>query len=108
MGEKPTMEKISMQQLKEQRFSQAAKFVNDTIKDVESGSLSDGCMYWFKDGITFFGQDFKNRVLSIRSRLIFDLKDGYNLSYVEIEQLLSKVMYKYTDNGNLKINLVIL
>lgn len=108
MGETPTMENITMQQLKQQRFSQATKFVSDTIKEVESGSLSDGCVYWFKDGITFFGQDFKNRVLSIRSRLIFDLKDDYNLSYSEIEQLLSKVMYNYTDNGNLKVNLVII
>ncbi len=94
-----------MQQLKHQRFSQAAKFVKNKIKDVESGSLSDGSVYWFKDNVALFGQDFKNRVLSIRSRLIFDLKDDYNLSYVEIEQLLSKVMYKYTYNGNLKIKL---
>jgi len=100
------MENITMQQLKQQRFSQPTKFVNDTIKDVESGSLSDGCMYWFKDGVALFAKDFKNRFLCVWSDITLILKNEYNLSYSEIEQLLTKLLYEYTDNGNLKIKLV--
>jgi len=96
---------ISMQKLKEQRMTPAEKFVLETIKGVEpSEPNKDGDVKWFKDGKWLFTQDFYFGYLYF-SWVDIDtpLRRYHGLSFSEIKQLLTKILYKYTNNGQLII-----
>ena len=97
-----------MQQLKEQRATPAEKFVLDTIKGVKAEKPNRGgtSVHWYKDGNWLFEQDFRGGCfwvswVHIRSAL----EERYGLSYGETEQLLTKLLTKYTNNGQLKIQI---
>jgi hypothetical protein len=94
---------ITMQKLKEQRLTPAEKFVLDTIKGVRPGEPDkDGYVYWCKDDELFI-QDFKYGNLWVSHKHIWRvLVKEYSLSYGEVQQLINNVMYKYTNNGQLK------
>jgi hypothetical protein len=101
------MSEISMQQLKEQRLTPAEKFVLDTIKGVKPDKPDeyDKIRWCDEDGRCLFRQEFKNGVLWVSyGYLGYFLKDNYNLNYDETKQLLGKLLHKYTNNGQLKIN----
>jgi hypothetical protein len=96
---------ISIQQLKQQRLTPAEKFVLDTIKGAkakEPDSLGD--VKWYKDGKWILVQSFGGGYLWVSYDYIRSvLKKEYALNGVEIQQLLTKLLCKYTNNGKLKI-----
>ena len=98
---------ISMQQLKQQRLTPAEKFVLETIKGVKpSKPNKDSNIGWFKDGKCLFKQDFKNGFLLVNYNAIWSiLRKEYNLNNNEIIQLLTRLLHKYTNNGQLKVGL---
>jgi len=102
-----TEQNISMQQLKEQRMTPAEKFVLETIKGVKANEPDeDGVVWWYKNGKCLFKQDFKNGFLdteydTFNSKLICE----YGLDYNESYRLLTRTLYKYTNNGQLKVGL---
>lgn len=109
------MENISMQKLKGQRMTPAEKFVLDTIKGAKPGENNEyswevnahSQISWYnKDGLWLFMQNFDLGVLSVNwTSFWLVLNEKYNLDFDEIEQLLTKLLYKYTNNGELEITL---
>lgn len=100
------MSEISMQQLKEQRLTPAEKFVLDTIKGVKPDELDeDGIIRWRDEyGRCLFRQEFNNNTLWVSyGYLGYFLEGDYNLNYEETKQILTKLLYKYTNNGQLKM-----
>ncbi len=94
-----------MQQLKQQRLTPAEKFVLDAIKGVEP-SNPDWCgdVAWYKDGKWLFSQSFNYAHLLINHNYFCSiLLKKYGLNKSEITQLLTKLLHKYTNNGNLEI-----
>ena len=101
------MSEISMQQLKEQRLTPAEKFVLDTIKGVKPDKPDEyGYIRWRdEDGRCLFRQEFKNNKLWLGYAYFgYVLDVRYGLTYDESNQLLGKLLHKYTNNGQLKIN----
>jgi hypothetical protein len=98
---------ITMQELKQQRLTPAEKFVLDTIKGVKPRKPDeDGNIDWQKDGYWVFMQCFKENQLWInRIAILLVLEGSYSLKYGEIEQLLTRLLHKYTNNGQLKIKI---
>ena len=99
---------ISMQQLKKQRATPAEKFVLDTIKGAKADEPDeDGNVEWFgKDGNWLFEQDFRGGCFWMSWDYIRSaLEERYGLSYGETKQLLTKLLNKYTNNGQLKIQI---
>ncbi len=95
-----------MQQLKEQRMSPAEKFVLDTIKGVKASKPDEnGDVRWFnKDGGWLFTQDFKSGYVEVSWIDIVTPSIRYHgLNHDEIQQLLTKLLHKYTNNGQLRI-----
>ena len=98
------MGEITMQKLKEQRMSPAEKFVLDTIKGAKANiPRENGSIAWFKDSKWVFTQSFSNGVLFLVKDISWDLEVVCNLNVGEITQLLNKLLYKYTNNGQLDI-----
>ncbi len=94
-----------MQQLKEQRLTPAEKFVLEAIKDIrptKPDSLGD--VKWYKDSKWILVQSFGGGYLWVSYDYIRSvLEKEYGLKNDEIKQLLTKLLYKYTNNGKLKI-----
>ena len=99
------MSEISMQQLKEQRLTPAERFVLDKIKGVKPDEPNEfGNVWWRKDGEWLFGQKLEYSHLNVSWDCIWSvLEEKYNLSIEETEQLLTKLLYKYTNNGKLEV-----
>jgi len=99
------MSEITIQQLKQQRLTPAEKFVLETIKGAgQSKPDSNGNVAWYKDGKWLFTQRFNNGWLSISwVNVELFLTTEYGFSHLETSQLLTKLLYKYTNNGQLKI-----
>lgn len=95
-----------MQQLKEQRMSPAEKFVLEKIKGaIPSEPDTYGSVNWYKDGWWLFTQDFGDSCLYFSlTDINTPLRRYHGLSDSEIYQLLTKLLYKYTNNGQLKIS----
>jgi hypothetical protein len=97
---------ISMQKLKEQGLTPAEKFVLDKIKGVKPNEpYENGDVRWSnKDYGWLFTQDFEFGYLYF-SWVDIDtpLRRYHGLSSSEIKQLLTKLLYKYTNNGKLII-----
>ena len=96
---------ISMQQLKEQSLTPVEKFVLETIKGAkakEPDSLGD--VKWYKDSKWIFEQSFDGGYIWVSYNYIRSvLEKKYGLNDEETKQLLTKLLYKYTNNGQLKI-----
>ncbi len=94
-----------MRKLKEQRLTPADKFVLDKVKGVKPDESSKNTnIAWHKDGEWLFSQDFKCGVLVVNYNCIWGvLKKEYGIQYSEIQQLIKNVMYKYTNNGQLRV-----
>ena len=99
---------ISMQKLKEQRLTPAEKFVLETIKGVKPSDPSrNGSVRWYnKDDKWLFTQYFKKGYLWFSwNGIRFFLGKEYGLNDDEIQQLLTRLLHKYTNNGELKIKI---
>jgi hypothetical protein len=101
---------ITMQQLKEQRMSPAEKFVLDTIKGAKSSKPDKyGEINWFKNGECIFIQCFNDSCFTDSylwvsyTSIWGKLKCDYSLNHGEIETLLTRLLRKYTNNGELQI-----
>jgi hypothetical protein len=97
-----------MQQLKEQRMTPAEKFVLNTIKGAKPEEPDVYCdITWLNEGGSFvFKQCFSDRYLWVSwSYIRTVLKKEYGLNDDEIIKLLTKLLYKYTNNGELKIQI---
>lgn len=102
MGE----QNISMQQLKQQRVTPAEKFVLDAIKGAKPNKPDeDGDVVWYgKDSRWLFTQDFKSGRLWVENLSFYSvLRREYSLKNDEIDELLTKLLHKYTNNGQLKV-----
>lgn len=98
--------KVFLKQIEKPKdLSPAEKWLLETIEDAESITQPNGdVVWWFKDGDWLFKQDFKKRYLWVSSPNIgLPLHMVFGLSIPEAEELLAKLLYDYTDNGNLKI-----
>ncbi len=101
-------ENIPMQQLKEQRMSPAEKFVLRKFKGAKPIEPNEkGDVRWFnKDYGWLFTQDFEFGYLhSSWVDIVTPLRRYHGLNDEEIKQLLTKLLYKYTNNGQLKIQI---
>ncbi len=99
-------ENISMQELKEQRLTPAEKFVLDKVKGAKAGKPNEnGDVSWYdKDGRWLFEQDFKSGRLWVENLSFYSvLRREYSLKNDEIDELLTKLLHKYTNNGQLKV-----
>jgi len=94
-----------IEELKNQKQTPAEKFVLDTIKGAgPSKPDCNGNVAWYKDGEWLYIQDFKNGAIWVSYKYIVSgLKMHYGLNNGEIQQLLTKLLHKYTNNGQLKI-----
>jgi hypothetical protein len=100
------VEKISMQQLKEQRATPAEKFVLDTIKGVKASEPDRfGNVHWYnKDGVYVFEQMLSDNFLLIRCIDIWvHIYEGYGHNHQVVQERLTKLFYKYTNNGQLEV-----
>jgi hypothetical protein len=96
---------ISMQQLKEQRLTPAEKFVLDAISGVKP-DVSDeySNVRWYKNGNWLFTQFFGlGCILYVNSVFSDVLKKEYGFNNDEAKQLLTKLLHKYTNKGQLKV-----
>jgi hypothetical protein len=106
MGNKIKELEKQIEELKEQRqLTPAEKFVLDTISGaIPNGPNEFGNVWWYKDGNLLFRQDFRHNVLwVIYHNIVLRLRTYHGLSYDEIQQLLTNLLHKYTNNGQLKI-----
>ena len=95
---------ISLKGLKKNRLTSAEKWVLETIEGCEPETQSNGDVYWYKDGVCLFEQEFENGFLCIGYYNIWlVLKKEFGFSYGETNDLLANLLYDYTDNGKLKI-----
>jgi hypothetical protein len=97
---------ISMQKLKQQRLTPAEKFVLNTIKGAKAGKpYKNGNVEWFdKDGKYLFEQMFSSGYLWVNEHNVLSvLGNDYDFTYYEKQELLTKLLYKYTNNGQLKV-----
>jgi len=95
-----------IEELKGQRqLTPAEKFVLDSIKGVIPNVPDQyGNVWWYKDGNLLFRQDFKNNVLWVAYyNIVQGLRTYHGLNYDEIQQLISKLLHKHTNNGQLEI-----
>jgi hypothetical protein len=96
-----------MQQLKEQRMSPAEKFVLGKFKGARPSKQDEfGYVDWYKDGECLFTQSFKSTHLWVNLNICSVLRKECGIGYGEIEQLLGKLLYKYTNNGQLTIQII--
>lgn len=97
---------ISLKELKKNRLTPAEKWVLERIRGCVSKPRTnrDNTIEWWKDGNWLFEQDFTNGWLwlswSCIRRILFE---EFELNDNEIEELLTNLLYDYTDNGRLKI-----
>jgi len=100
------MSEITMQQLKEQRLTPAEKFVLGKVKSAKPiEPHENGDVWWVSDGGEWlFGQKLEYSHLNVSWDYVWSvLEEKYNLSIEEIKQLLTKLLYKYTNNGQLEV-----
>ena len=94
---------ISFKELKKNRLTPAEKWVLERIEGVKPETYSSGNVEWFKDGTWLFKEDFKRGYLYVNYNIALDLNEKFGLSYNEVHQLLTNILYDYTDNGKLEI-----
>ena len=90
--------------LSKKDISPAEKWVLETIDGVKPTKLSSGNVDWCKDGEWLFNQDFTYGRIDVSFCSIWKvLRDEFGLSNNENQELLTNLLYDYTDNGKLKI-----
>ena len=95
---------ISLKELKKNRLTPAEKFVLETIDGVKPITNEDSNDWYDKNGKYLFTQYFKNGELYLSYSYIRSvLEKKFGLNNNEIKELLTNLLYDYTDNGNLKI-----
>ena len=95
---------ISLKELKKNRLTPTERFVLETIEGCKPETLSNGDVDWCdKDGKLLFTQDFKNGWFDVNFFIWFVLRDEFGLNDNEIIDLLTNLLYDYTDKGKLKI-----
>lgn len=95
---------ISLKELKKNRLSPAEKWVLETIEGVKSEIDDDGNVWWYKDSKWLFTQYFKNELLDVSFCCIWGvLEKVFGLTYDEMFDLLTNLLYDYTDNGKLTV-----
>ena len=96
---------ISLKELKKNRLTPPEKWVLETIEGVKPTKLLNGNVQWYnKDGKHVFTQDFGNGWLFVSYYDIFEfLGKKFGLTYNEIFDILTNLLYDYTDNGKLNI-----
>ncbi len=95
-----------MRQLKEQRLTPAERFVLYKIKGAKPSEPNEnGDVRWFnKDGGWLFTQDFKSGYVEVSwIDIVTPSIRRHGLNHDEMEQLLTKLLHKYTNNGQLRI-----
>ncbi len=97
---------ISMQQLKEQRLTPAEKFVLETIKGAKAGEPDkDGNVRWYKDEKCILRQVFSFNLLGVNYDAFMSKLRTDGLSYDESKRLITRLLHKHTNNGQLKIEI---
>jgi hypothetical protein len=95
---------ISIQKLKGQRLTPAEKYIHSKINGVKPYVVDNGNVFWMgDDSFCMFAQRFKDGLLTVNYWNLIDHMGYFNLELSEIMVLFNKILYKYTDNGNLKI-----
>ena len=96
---------MSLKELKKNRLSPAEKWLLELIDGVKPKTDSSGDIYWYnEDGNWLFTQDFENGFLVVRYHSIWlVLAKEFGLNGDEIIELLTNILYDYTDNGKLMI-----
>ena len=95
---------ISLKELKKNRLTPPEKWVLETIDGCESEINVFGNVLWAKDRKGLFCQHFKSGELYVSYDIIWlVLETKFGLSRDETEDLLTNLLYDYTDNGKLKI-----
>ena len=94
---------ISLKELKKNRLTPPEKWVLEQIEGAEPEINAFGNVYWIKDGKRLFIQYFENGELYVTYSIRSDLENNFGLSYNEVRQLLTNILYDYTDNGKLKV-----
>lgn len=100
---------ISMKELKNNRLTPAEKWVLEQIEGVERTTYSrfskDDIICWVKNCNFMFEQNFDDGKLTVSNLEIWsELVFCYGLKDNEIKELLTNLLYDYTDNGKLKID----
>ena len=96
---------ISLKELKKNRLTPAEKWVLEAIDGIEPKIYSNGDVNWYdKNDERLFTQHFKNGYLYVSfDNIWLVLEEDFGLNDNEIEDLLTNLLYDYTDNGKLKI-----
>ena len=95
---------ISLKELKKNRLTPTERFVLETIEGCKPETLSNGNVNWRKDGNYLCRQDFKKMALYISYQYIWSvLEKQFGLNYDETKDLLTNLLYDYTNKGQLKI-----
>ncbi len=86
-------------------MSPAEKFVLEKIKGVKADEPSkNGDVVWRnKYGSVFVEKQAKQLLIVSNKNICRRLSEEYTLSYDEIQQLLTKLLYKYTNKGQLEV-----
>ena len=95
---------ISLKELKKNRMTPAEKWVMERIEGAEPRTLGNDNVVWRKDGMWLFRQDFKNGFLRVVYSVWEVLREDFGLNDNEILELLTNLLYDYTDNGKLKVH----
>ena len=98
---------ISLKELKKNRLTPAEKFVLETIDGVKPKKLPNGNVSWYKDDRCLFAHQFKYDCLSVSYLYIWKVvREEFGLKSDEVFDLLTNLLYDYTDKGKLKINFI--
>ena len=103
--EKAKEDKTYADYLIEDRIEEIKEFITSEIKGCQPMPINgDNIINWVsKDGSFIFSQCFGTGYLVINTHIWNTLCDYYNLNNSQIEEIISDVMYKYTNNGQLKV-----
>ena len=97
---------ISLKELKKNRLTPTEKWVLKRIEGAEPTTLSNGNVEWRKDGKLLLKQDFKKGYLWVSYDRIWGvLGEKFGLKDNEIIELLTNLLYDYTNNDKLKVML---
>lgn len=94
---------ISFKELKKNRLTPTEKWVLETIDGVEPITQPNGKVDWYKDGNYLFTQYFQDGYLDVVYSIWWGKDGEFGLSYNEMVELLTNLLYDYTDNGKLTI-----
>ena len=95
---------ISLKELKKNRMTPAEKWVLEQIEGCKPETNSDGDVYLYNNEKVLLYQSPK--FLYVYHVFWYTLIDKFCLTYGESEELLTNLLYDYTDNGKLKVVLI--